>query len=110
MLEKVLQLFSLSFLASVSGSSFLRLSFRRRRRGRYVAHMALRFRCLRCACVACMLLVGHARACLRWVLFLSVLSFLAVAFLALSALLFSLSSLSLSLLASASGKQDNVIA
>ena len=73
--------------------------------------MALRRRCLRCACVACMLLVGHARACLRWVLFFVRLVLLGVAFLALSALLFCLFlSLSLSLLASASGKQDNVIA
>ena len=93
------------------GFSFLRLTFRRRRRGRYVAHVAMRLRRFRCDYVARMLLVGGARACLRWVWFFVGLVLLGVAFLALSVLLLC-SSLSLSpvLSASASRKTANLTA
>ena len=89
------------------GSSYLRFPFRRRRRGRYVAYVALRFVVFRGACVACMMLVGDARACLRWVLFFVRLVPPGLPLLVLSLLLL-VPAASLSLSASANGKPHNL--
>ena len=96
---------------SGSGSTFLRLPFRRRRRGRYVAHVALRFAVF-VAIVwrACCGWVTHVHACGGYG-FSVCLVLLGVALLALSCLLlFSSAPLSLPLSASVIGKSDNLTA
>ena len=82
---------------------------RRRRRGRYVASVALRLAVLVALVLRACLLVGVARACLWWVGFSVCLVLLGVALFAPSCLLLvSPASLSLPLSASASGKPNNL--
>ena len=99
-----------SLLLSGLGSPFLRLSCQRRRRGRYVAHGALRVRCPRCDYMACMFFGGlRTRMPAVGSVLLSVLSFLVLPFLFSFVFCSSLSSpFFLPLSASASGKPDTL--
>ena len=80
--QKVLDPYILSFSAFLLVFLVLGLFFGRRRRGRYVAHVALRVAVLVALVLRVCLLAGYARACLWWVgFFLSVLSLLVSPFL-----------------------------